>query len=57
MRGKIALPFTRSGEELSTVGVPDGSGLAVDGGAGVTPGGRAGGSTNGEAELDPARHA
>jgi hypothetical protein len=54
MRGKIALPFTRRGEELSTMGVPGGSAPVVDGGAGVTPGGSAGGSTNGEAELEDA---
>jgi hypothetical protein len=57
MRGKIALPFTRSGEELSTKGVPGGSEPVVDGGAGVTPGGSAGGSTNGEAKLGPAASA
>ena len=49
MRGKTALPFTRSGDELSTVGVPGGSPPGdCDGGVGVTPGGSDGGSTNGE---------
>src|SRR3972149_5451237 len=51
MRGKTALPLTRSGEEFSTSGVPVGSGLAGEGGAGVTPGGSAGGSTNGDAVV------
>ena len=51
MRGKIALPLTRSGEELSTSGVPAGSALdagGVAGCVGVTPGGSAGGSTKGD---------
>src|SRR4029077_1038142 len=53
IRGKIALPFTRSGAELSTVGVPAGRPPPVLAGAvGVTPGGSAGGSTNGEPELE-----
>ena len=43
------MPFTRSGEELSTSGVPGGSALeVVEGWDGVTPGGSEGGSTNGE---------
>jgi hypothetical protein len=50
MRGKIAFPLTWSGDELSTVGVPGGSGLGLEGWVGVTPGGRAGGSTNGDTE-------
>ena len=50
MRGKIALPLTRSGDELSTVGVPGGSVLELGGAGwlGVTPGGSAGGRTNGD---------
>ncbi len=42
------MPFTRSGEELSTSGVPGGRALEVEGWDGVTPGGSEGGSTNGE---------
>lgn len=51
MRGKTALPFTRSGAELSTTGVPAGMGLdgGVPGAVGATPGGAVGGGrTNGE---------
>ena len=51
MRGKTAFPLTRRGAELSTVGVPGGSGLeagGVVGWVGVTPGGSGGGRTNGE---------
>ena len=50
MRGKIALPLTRSGDELSTAGVPGGSVLEPGGAGwlGVTPGGSAGGRTNGD---------
>jgi hypothetical protein len=57
MRGKTALPFTRRGAELSTVGVPGGRGLAGGvevGVVGVTPGGSFGGRTNGEPEVPPA---
>jgi hypothetical protein len=51
MRGKTALPLTRRGEEVSSVGVP--AGRAELGGVaapcpGVTPGGTDGGRTNGE---------
>jgi hypothetical protein len=60
MRGKIAWPFSRIGDEFGTVGVPEGSAVGVVGGEdGVVwlpPGGAAGVRTKGEldAELDDA---
>src|SRR5688500_8982308 len=52
MRGKTAAPFTRSGAEDSTFGVPAGSPPEVGGPLGVRPGGSLGGSTNGELEPE-----